>query len=483
MAFNPLEYLEQGKVGFLRNLSVSDTRNIINRIRNSENKIKIINGFLPKLKRYYPRFCFEVIYDIDEYVEDLFDLVSGKLGYKIGYINLINDCEKIKNILNNSSWGKNFVFRNLTNIIRANDNNIYIILDYVFKDFDGNIVFIKRLSVYKDMHIRYIFMRYLVERHPDKINIIYDDIMKYIDGYTYEENEQLTFLPYMMSKEDISALAVCSIDSSKELWEKFKKYIFSNYKTNDLASLLLKNGNQDYLNEFKEDADKLFATSDSYKYRIYRDYRNCISIEYLKEFERYLQYFQKDNDSPYSLSLIFEYGLWDELKSYVDKYLENSNDKTCRFLASGSTSDCFKIGDYVFKLNRTKWSYEDEICPNIYLIIKNLEEHYVRGKYGVIVAGLEVQKYLSRNDVKITKEHLISFKKELRRLGYYVTDMLMNGKCGDNVAILDSYLDADCYNPDLLPESFKKLPLVLIDRDMVYKSNNENPKQRGERWL
>jgi len=81
-----------------------------------------------------------------------------------------------------------------------------------------------------------------------------------------------------------------------------------------------------------------------------------------------------------------------------------STDKSCKFLASGSTSDCFKIGDYVFKLNKTKWSYEDEICPNVYLIIKNLEEHFVRDKNGIVNAGIEVQKYLSRRDILITDD-------------------------------------------------------------------------------
>jgi len=58
----------------------------------------------------------------------------------------------------------------------------------------------------------------------------------------------------------------------------------------------------------------------------------------------------------------------------------------------------------------------------------------------------------------------------------------MNGVCGDNVGVLDSYMDADCFNPEILPEAFKEKPLVLIDRDRVYKLNNIRPKQQMERW-
>ena len=484
MAFNPIEYLEQGKVDFLFNrLGTLDTENLIKRVRNSSNKINIINGFLPKLKKIAPHFCFSIIYDTDEFVEETFNLVKGIYGIKIGYFNLINDEEKIKNILNNTTWGRKFVYRNLNNILRENKDNINPILDYIFSDFENNMDFIKRLSIYKDMNIRYMFMKYLIEKHPDKINIVYDDIMKYIDGYTYEENEQLTFLPDYMSKENISDLAVTSINRDKQLWIKLKEYILINYKTNDLAYLLLKK--EKFIDEFKIDADRLFESSATFKLMIMSFwYKKYVSQEVLNKTEQYLKYFKREGryTSDFHLVRIFENGLWDELVSYVDKYLEISKDKTCRYIGNGSTSYCFKIGDYVFKIVNSKWSYEDVICPNLYLIIKNLEEHYMRDKNGIVQIGIEVQKYLSRNDIEITDEHLRNFTHELNRLGYYVNDRLINGVCGDNVAILDSYMDADCYNPELLPDSFKEVPLVLIDRDRVYKLNNKRPKQIRERW-
>ena len=166
----------------------------------------------------------------------------------------------------------------------------------------------------------------------------------------------------------------------------------------------------------------------------------------------------------------------------IDKYLSLSKKKDFRFLAEGSTTSCYKIGDFVFKLNRFKWSYEEELCPNLYLILKNLEEHYIRDDKGCIVAGIEVQKYLSRRDIIITDEHIKWFEQELRRLGYYVNDSLVYGSKGDNCLLLDSYMDANHPNPEELPDIFKEVPLVLVDHDMIYKVKNRRPRQLRERW-
>lgn len=496
MAFNPIERLEQGNVSFLWKLPFEDRKRLINYVRLSTNRNNIVKGFLPKLKRILPHFCFEIIYDMDEYTKETFELVKGNLGVKVGYKNFINEAEKIKNILYNTSWGHAFVLRNLTNILRANKDNINAILEYTFDDFNNNMDFIKRLSRHHNLHIRYIFMKYLVENHPDKINLVYDDIKKYLTNYTYEENEQLTLLPDLISREDISKLAISSLkfNPNKKLWYDLKEYILANYKTNDLASLLLygsdlgivyRLGEKDLEKEFVMDADRLFESAHTHKHMIYERYKEQLSSDLVKRFEYYLNLFKsKEKDkfiathTAYTLSLN---GLWNEVVSYVDKYLPISKDQTTEYLTSGSTAVCYRIGDYVFKIIESKWSYEDVICPDVYLIAKNFEEHYIRGKYGRVIAGIEIQKYLSRKDIKITDAHLRLFREALKKAGYYVNDSLMHGKCGDNVALLDSYLDADTENPEKLPDWFKETPLVLVDRDMVYRLENKRPKQLQER--
>ena len=191
-------------------------------------------------------------------------------------------------------------------------------------------------------------MKYLIENYSDKINIIYDDITKYLNGYTYEENEQLTFLPNLMSKEDISDLAVSSLIFNKKLWYELKEYILSNYKDNDLASLLLATYRKNELNisEFVKDADRLFTTSSGYKLTLYHNYSKYISKELLENLKNYLKYFEIDekHNLDFELHSIFSYGLWNELEGYVDKYLSLSSNTDFRFLMNGSTSSCYKIG-------------------------------------------------------------------------------------------------------------------------------------------
>ena len=185
---------------------------------------------------------------------------------------------------------------------------------------------------------------------------------------------------------------------------------------------------------------------------------------------------KKDLLLSFSLDRIFENGLGDTFVRCVERYLSVSKRKDVEFIAVGSTSSCYRVGDYVFKLVRMKWSYEEIICPNIYLIAKNLEEFHKRDSDNDVYCGFEVQKYLGRDAGNVPSEVWESFKKEFNNLGYYTTDTWMGGPCGDNCRILDSYKDADCKNPEKLPKWFKKLPLVLIDRDRVY-SNDKEPKE------
>ena len=115
-----------------------------------------------------------------------------------------------------------------------------------------------------------------------------------------------------------------------------------------------------------------------------------------------------------------------------------------------------------------KWSYEDVICPNLFLIVKNYEEMYIRDEKGIVLCGLEVQPYLAKSAKDVAPEYLHFFESELDSLGYTYTDRLMEGPCGDNCRVLDSYKQADCLNPEKLPDWFKEVPLVLVDRDRIY---------------
>lgn len=483
MAFNSLEYLECGNVDFVHRATLYDKDTMIHNIRKSQNKNKIINGFLNKLKDSEVSFCIKIIYDMEEYKDIALELLKKAGNYFLKH-------EEVNNILCKTSWGKEYVINNFYELIDNDEKTIEIIIKYALDNYDKDASFVKFLSLHKDLHIRYLFMEYLVTNYPNLINAVYDDITKYLTSYTHQEFEQLTFFPQLMNNKDISDLAIkCIFLDDKTTWLKLKEYILNNYNSNDLAQKLLSFSNSKEKNillesEFKKDSERLFKTSRNFKFSIYRSFSRDVSQKLLEDFYNKIKIFDyngkiKEN---WKLSSIYFYGLGDILEKCVDKYLSLSKDQSYSYITSGSMSACYRIGDYAFKLCTHKWSYEDVICPDLYLILKNLEEYFVRDDKGIIQAGLEIQKFLTKEAKNIEPKYFNMFQKELSRLGYYVNDSLINGPCGDNCMLLDSYKDADCSNTELLPDWFKEYPIVLIDRDRIYEKGNTFIKQLNQRY-
>ena len=172
---------------------------------------------------------------------------------------------------------------------------------------------------------------------------------------------------------------------------------------------------------------------------------------------------------PYSaVENIYYHELGKKMEEYFEKYMDVSRSKVIEAIKGGSTSEVLRIGDYVLKLFYFKWSYEKIICPNFYFIVKNLEEDYVRDKNGYICAGLEIQPYLKRSAWNIDKKYFSALEEAIKNAGYFYNDRFLSKEWGDNVRLLDSYLDADISDPEKVPEWFKEMPLVLIDRDRIY---------------
>jgi len=481
MAFNPIEYLEKGKTDFVFNLTFYDEKNLIERVRNHPRRIDIIDGFLDKLKNDAGYFCLKIIYDIDKYEETTKSLLNK-------YSESFFDYQHLKSILYNTSWGRDYVLEHLDEIIKYDIDYLNIILIYVFDNISNNKEFIKKMYLHSNLHVRFLFMRYLIDEYGYLINDIYDDLSKYLTSYTHQDGEQMTFLPDLMDKNDISELAVsCLIAGEKELWFKIKEFILTNYKENDIAELLLGNKlvstkkKEDVLFiEYKKDADTLFKTSANYRFEIMNHYSKYVSNELINDLMSKLSMFTINSYYDPKLRELYRYDLGLKLEKYIDKYFSMSKDKTWNYVASGSMSSCYRIGDFAFKLARGKWSYEDIICPDLYLILKNLEEFFVRDKKGAVITGFEIQPYLTRTIQDIDPKYLSLFNEEMSNLGYYVNDSLINGTCGNNVMLLDSYKDADYRNVEKLPDWFKEFPLVLVDRDRVYEKGKKFIKQFGE---
>ncbi len=482
MAFNTLEYLKDGKVDFVFSCTPYDREHLIEIIRKSPNRIEIINGFLPKLKENLPSFCFDVIYDIPEFVDYAYELLD---------ISRVKP-EMLNNILYNSPLGLKILQENFDMFLSSDADTSYFdcIVKYAFDSHNRELI--HKLSRYSNLHIRYLFMNYLINNHPEQIDTIYDDITKYTTSVIYEPYEQLTLLPHLMDPEDISKLAVLLLTHNREKdYKKLKEVILRDYKYNYLASELLKNlwltdpdtgrllsdpDKEKKEGIFSEDADALFSTSADYRFALYLRHKTKISEQLLNDFASRIRYYL-EKDKGHELEYIYSRGLGPLLEEWTEKYMDLSKSKEYGFVERGTTCSCFRIGDYVIKLVETKWSYEDEICPNLYLIAKNYEEIYLRDKRGVVDGGLEVQKYLSRSAENIDPKYFRYFDLALDRLGYRRTDTLIKGTCGGNTMLLDTYRDADCPNPEKVPVWFRQYPLVLVDRDRIYPKDKVYIKQ------
>lgn len=519
MPYNPLERLKCGNVQFLYCQTQIDERILTEQIRNAPDRIDIINGFISIFDGgSCTRFGFGVIYDIPEYEDLVYEWLHDKETGELSLRHMTP--ERLSDMLYDSPVGKRILYENFEKFIyflkddedRSDartiedglNDLIYLkaIIEYAFGNDDKDLL--HKLSRYEDMHIRYLFIDYLLENHPDKIDEIYDDITRYLTSVTYEPLEQISFLPpTLMKQEYLSRIAVGLLTNKHEKdYEKIKDIIFKEYEHNNLASELLtvplmavKGNSHSWTTDkhkyaiqteaFNRDIDTLFETSANYRFHIFYDYKGKVRQDLLDGFASRMRCFlEPEIIDKYSISTtknilkdIDRHGLCQFLEEWTEKYMDLSYSKEYGYIGNGASCNCYRIGDYVFKLVHSKFSYEDEICPNLYLTAKDYEEIYVRGRDGRVLGGIEVQKYLTRSARDVEKKYFGYFEDALDGLGYKVMDSLIYGVNGDNVMLLDSYQDADCSDPEALPNWFKEYPLVLVDRDTIYLTSRRNIKQ------
>ncbi len=519
MPYDPLERLRHGNVEFLYYQTFRDEEILTEKIKSAPDRLDIINGFISVFEKgQFTRFVFGIIYDIPEYKDLVYEWVHNKETGEL-LLRFVTP-ERLSNMLYNSPVGKRILYENFEKFIyflkddedrsdaRTMEDGlndlIYLkaIIEYAFGNDDKDLL--HKLSRYEDMHIRFLFMKYLLENHPNKIDDIYDDITKYITSVTYEPLEQISFLePTPMKQEYLSEIAVGLLTNNHEKeYEYLKGFIFREYEHNNLASELFTvpfmavNGNPKIQTadinkyaiqeeEFNRDVNTLFETSANYRFHIFFNHSAKLREDLLTGFASKMRYYLENqridkysvNQTKSELKNLDYYGLCPMLEEWTEKYMDLSQSKEYGYVGGGATCSCYRIGDYVIKLVRAKFSFEDVICPNLYLTAKNYEEIYVRGRTGRVLGGIEVQKYLTREARDVETKYFGYFRETLADLGYVITDALTYGVNGDNAMLLDSYRDADCSNPEKLPDWFKEYPIVLVDRDTIYPINGCPRKQ------
>ncbi len=406
---------------------------------------KIVDYLLPFIIDKDPELSFYLIYDLEKYEDKTVTLLEKHLRRQS-----LN--EKEFSALCNLSKVKAKLLECIQNLT-ISEENLNLIISYIINDKEKYFDIFLFFKENKNLNMRFLFMKKLIEINAKDFSLFFSDI---IDDVTY--TDELNKKHYM-SMENLSELACnLSIDKeNKEIYEALKNFIIEKFPKNNLAKGLIKISNDDYL---LKDIDTLFETAKDFKIEIYKKYSSYLSNEIASHLQRNYEMFQK---TPFHLERVYEYNLDKTLTELVDKYLSISKNKTIAYIDKGSTTACYRIGDYVIKFILSKYN-NCENCPNLYLINKAYFEELVRNEEGKCVAGLEVQKYLSkklsRTDITTVKEYRNLLKEE----GYYIRDSIR-----PNFRFLDSYKDADCVEPEFLPKYFKENPLVCIDRDCIYK--------------
>ena len=440
-------FISENVLSANKKIDISQKEELINLCKSNilGTRYKIIDYILPFIINKEPELSFLLIYDIEKYEDKTIYLLEDHLRMQSlneKEFSTLYTLKKVKTKLLECIQNFSISEENLNLIITTivNDTEKYYDLFLFFKE-------------NKNLNLRFLFMKKFIQIDPQNFSFFFKDIINEIT-YTDELNQK-----YYMSMENLSELACAlSLDKEhKEIYETLKDFIIKKYYKNNIAQGLININNDKYL---LDDLDTLFLTSKDYKIEIYEKYSSKLSQEIVRYLQRNYEMFQK---TPIHLERIYAHDLDKTLTELVDKYLSISKSKNIEYIAKGTTSACYRIGDYVIKFILSKYN-NSEICPSIYLINKAYFEELIRDDDGKCIAGLEVQKYLSKKLSRADFYLLKEYRNLLKNEGYYLGDSIR-----PNFRFLNSYKDADCIEPEFLPKSFKEKPLVCIDRDCIYK--------------
>lgn len=479
MAFNIVDILKEGKTEYIdKVLTRIDLNSASNLIRKSPFKVLIIKMCESDFDNH-PYFWMDIIYDVDEF---FWKSIHMREIYNYPFTT-----KQYENILYNSKYGEEYIYYHFWEILHLDINFINILFDYVIEKSIKKEFWFDFLLKNEDLHIRTLIMIIIIQQYPQLLSYYGSDITLYFTNSVERVNSQTSLFLEKMNAQDVSLIAYnLFISGYLELFRQAKEFLFQNYEQNYLAYYLFEGCNIPFKNRQKEEIDndleRYFLTDAKMQFAIYRNYTDSLKQQVLDDFRKQLRILsQLDDNCLNRFQKIYFYELGKKLEFYIEKYLDLSRSKKIEKIGEGSTCYSLRLGDYLLKLCDTKWSYEDVICPGLFLIVKNMEQDYVRDNMGIILCGLEVQPYLKRSIDSVPEKYLDCFSDTLKQLGYFLNDRMISSEWGDNVKLLDSYEDANTDDIDALPQWFKDYPIVLVDRDRVYPIDRIEETSKGRR--
>lgn len=360
-------------------------------------------------------------------------------------------------------WPYEWVLDNINKFIIPENNanyteHIYIIMKKAIGR--GDYQTLKLLAYNKDLRIVRSVMKDLSFEFPRIFKECYElDVLKYIHSYDNDGNVIST-----IEERHLSEIAANLADYEETLciYYVLRNYILNNFKYNSIALNLLNNYG---CNILADEINLLFSSQNIGKYVLSINYCNYIDNDLLTSFDNQVKPFLK-HQPDVILDILKEDG-GTAFLDIATKYLELSNDKTVKYICGGTLSKCYRVGDYIVKVYSRRYMNKEFKVPRLFLISKKIEEIIEYDLDGNIEYGIEVQKCFKKPVNANRKDLLRLYRKELYNLGYFLGDCMVNGS-SPNVYYLDDYHEADCDDPESLPDWFKENPIVLVDIDVVY---------------
>ncbi|MGM9834159.1 MAG: hypothetical protein ACI31M_00040 [Bacilli bacterium] len=386
---------------------------------------------------------------------------------------ILNDNILLMNFLCECDWAKDYLKDNFDRFV-CNDyytSTVYTITKWAVRFGAQDIL--DMLAYHMNLNVRAEFMKTIFLEYRSLIEKFYKD-----DICSYFVNKDSSGVVEKMQEKDLSMIAYSLFDYcfNDKLYTDIKEFIFENYETNHLSQyimdLLAENDFEPDIfhcyEELMKDINRYFKTADNYKYELIKRFGDNITTpekdEYLFVYNYVFYEMKCDIEGKIMVLNLLLCNLRDRYLQLVNKYYKQSQSKNIIFKGAGSTSFSIQIDDKILKFSNMKYISKYNV-PEVFLIIKNYEYYEIRDIEG-IKETIEVQQCLTKPFVEHDDEMEIYFRTELYNMGYILEDYLYrNGKA--NCFYLDDYHDANCSNPEDLPEWFKERPLVLVDRDLV----------------